>query len=223
LDADYPFYLVSFARCLTVEALQEVLINQIPGVCINIFKGNAQQWLSKVSLASLDCIVFAIGNPTEERYLAQLLRAQGLRVPAVITWLEALGLGGHAIGFIPNTKGCMDCLFRTPEGVLSLSPRVSFIAEGQVVSKNLTGCAGSFIPYSAIHSKKTALLASEITLQLMNDKLAPIYHYWQGNDTLALQEGIKTSEWYTRSMALNQKEVSNAIFRTTCDICGASA
>lgn len=202
-----------------VSGVQQELMRKYPGVVASSRLQGALSWLLEKGPQQLDGLVIAIGVPTIERKLVRHLRKSGATFPVVVTWLEALDLGGHAIGISPTGQGCLDCLYRDDEGADSLYLRVSFLAHGQVVTKNLTGCASTFVPYGAIQSRKTALLAAELMLDLLRGELAPQYRYWVGKGKIAAAQGLHTTPWFTNAHTADDEAISRHLFAQPCPTC----
>jgi molybdopterin/thiamine biosynthesis adenylyltransferase len=201
------------------KGLQEALKSKYPGLVTNAVFGDAKKWLAELKQNTVSIIVIAIGNPSIERYLTQQIRISHKADGIVVTWLEPLGLGGHAISISTNGEGCLDCVYRDSEKQPSLYPIVSFIEPGQSVSKNLTGCLGSFIEYSALHSKKTAIIAIELIQRQITGDLSPYYAYWVGNASQARRNNITPSYWHSIAEKRNQSEISKEIFEPSCASC----
>lgn len=201
------------------KGLQEALKYKYPGSTINAIEGDAKKWVSEIKQETVSIIVIAVGNPSLERYLVQQIKMTHVAESIVITWLEPLGLGGHAISISTAGEGCLDCVYRDAEKQSSLYPIVSFIEPGQSVSKNLTGCLGSFIEYSALHSKKTAIIAVELVQRQIAGNLNPHYAYWVGEDFLARKHNITPSYWHSIAENRNPSEISKDIFEPSCISC----
>lgn len=178
-----------------VDALEAELKSKYPGLEIAKHKGSASGWLKPGNIKDVSAVVIAVGQPTIERDYAKDLKKELPGIPVVVTWMEPLGLGGHVVALSPNGEGCLDCVYRDDENQPCLHPSVSFIEPHQIVSRNLTGCIGTHVPYSALHSRRTALLATEVVMAQLEGDLAPVYTYWVGKDRMATEAGIKTSSW----------------------------
>ena len=202
-----------------VAGVEKELMRKYPGVIVAARNQMAQPWLRNGGPQQVDGIIIAIGVPTVEREFMRYLRGSGATIPVVLTWLEPLDLGGHAVGLSTTGQGCLDCLYRDDEGAASLYPRISFLASGQVVTKNLTGCASTFIPYGAIQSRRTALLAAELMLDLLRGENAPQYRYWLGKGKLAAAESLRTNPWFATARTADQDAVSAHLFAEFCSTC----
>ncbi|MCC2636494.1 MAG: UBA/THIF-type binding protein [Moraxellaceae bacterium] len=176
-----------------VEALKQELESKRTGLDVQVFVGTAEQWLQDPQRrAGCDTIVLATGQLALERTITRRAFDEGWPQLLVSTWLEPLGLGGHVMASRSGVIGCLECL-HTDIGGSRPDTRVAFLKSGQAVSRNITGCGGRFMPYSALHATETALLASKVVLAG-----EPGYRCWAGDATVALAEGFELMPWHAR-------------------------
>lgn len=190
-----------------------------PGVKVQEVADWAEVWLKTANFSDVDGIVFAFGLPSLERSLASAIReTAGKRLPMVFTWLDPLDLGGHSVVLFTEGPGCLDCLYRDDEGVVSLAARTSFLEPNQAVSKNLTGCSSVFVPYGALQSRRTGLMAAEHLLSSMDD-IGPSYRYWIGDGTVAREQGLRTTSWWEEAKHVSISDASQRVFGRPCRRC----
>lgn len=176
-----------------VEALKQELETKRSGLDVQVFVGTAEQWLQDPHRrARCDTIVLATGRLALERTITRRAFDEGWPQLLVSTWLEPLGLGGHVMASRAGVMGCLECL-HTDIGGSRPDTRVAFLKSGQTVSRNLTGCGGRFMPYSALHATETALLACKVVLAG-----EPGYRCWAGDPSAALAEDLELMPWHTR-------------------------
>jgi hypothetical protein len=204
------------------DALAARLQARYPGVRAWSHRECAEQWLP-ARTTEFDAFVIAVGHPTRERALNEQLAERGKLHAIVTTWIEALGLGGHVVGFRSDASGCLDCLYSDAEGMAQLRPRTAFVAEGQRVTRNLTGCAGGFTPYSALHSRRTALLAAEVVLEYLQGRASAAYRFWRGDDRDAATAKVATTDWFATAATCSQVDAERAAFAVRCVRCRAMA
>lgn len=138
----------------------------------------------------------------------------------LFTWLEPLDLGGHSVLTWTQGDGCLDCLYRDDEGESSLLSRIAFLAPNQPVSKTITGCGGNFVPYGALQSRRTALMAAEHILSALSGKAGPSYRYWAGEGIAAAQLNLKMTPWWNEARSkLPSEEQSKRAFGRPCKKC----
>jgi hypothetical protein len=202
-----------------VYGLKDELMAKYPGLQVLPIANGARTWLAQSDLKNVDGIVFALGMPTLERDLAKHLRESGRDVPLVHTWLEPLDLGGHSVLVRSAGEGCLECIFRDDEGVSTLVPQTAFLAPGQKVSRSLTGCASFFVPYGAIQSRRTALLAAEQMLSALTKPCQPRYDFWAGTGEAANDNSLKTTPWWHRAKSTSAEAATRQLFGRSCRNC----
>lgn len=190
-----------------------------PGIRVTEVTNWAQEWLKTANFDDIDAVVFAFGLPTLERSFCQAIRFKAKRrIPMLFTWLEPLDLGGHSVVTWTDEPGCLDCLYRDDEGQESLQGRTAFLEPNQAVSKNLTGCSSVFVPYGALQSRRTALMAAEHLLSALTVP-EPSYRYWVGDGRVAAEQGLRTTPWRDEARTLSFEEASQRVFGRPCKRC----
>lgn len=205
---------------MKAEALSTELLRKYPGLNVKVSTTSGHHWLKQIDAERVDTIVVAIGAPASDRKLANQIRSRGLACTVTVTWLEAFGLGGHVISLPPSGHGCLDCVYHDEDGNPALHPYVSFLAPGQKVSRTISGCLGTFIPYSSMHSRRTALLATEAVMQQLNGNTSAKYDFWVGSDELANAALIETTAWFKRANSVGSKVATQSVFGHHCPTCG---
>lgn len=169
-------------------------------------------------LNSYDLIVVAIGSPTHERLFHEYVVKAQIKAPILYTWLEGYGIGGHTVLDIPNKKGCLRCAYvESNTGIRGLASNLNFIEPNQNIVKNYAGCGEMFIPYGAISSTQTALIAADIAVNYLNGKLTQSTKIsWSGDSTDSENEGLKlTSRYHNFQSSLKKQRLEHPL----CDVC----
>lgn len=208
-------------------ALQYMLERRYPGLRITPVCTTGQVWIKTADLSKYDGIVFALGAPSVERSFSKLLNKHQQALPVVFTWLETLDLGGHSILMWTGAEGCLNCVYRNDEGEASLSSRTTFLEPNQPVTRNLTGCSGAFVPYSALQARHTGLMAAEHMLSSLssfgNDITLhnPSYRFWVGKGELAVQHGLRTTPWFQSASKTSFDDATRQVIGRPCSHCRA--
>ncbi|WP_339465744.1 ThiF family adenylyltransferase [Pseudomonas lurida] len=209
------------------KGLQLVLERRYPGLKITPVCTTAQNWLKTANINTYDGIVLAFGSPSIERSFSRVLKDKRFDLPIVFTWLEALDLGGHSVLMWTKGEGCLDCAYRDDEGQPCLASRTSFLEPNQPVTRNLTGCAGAFVPFGPIQARRTGLLAAEHILSAMtsvaagNQERDPSYRFWVGEGRTAAQHGLRTTPWFQTARTTLPEDATRKIFGRACRHCRA--
>ena len=186
-----------------------------------------------IRLGDYDLIVLALGNPTVELDINQQVHTLPNGPLAVFTWVEPLGLGGHAL--LTNNGadgGCFECLY-TPSSAQTesgddvegadepLKNRAAFAAYGQSFGRALSGCGSLHTPYGALDAAQTALTASRLAVEALTGKEPgnPL-RSWKGDAAAFTAAGFRVS---TRFGATGDGlERQRYLYRAErCQVCGA--
>lgn len=196
-----------------------------PGLKVTPVCETAQKWLKTADLSKYDGIVVAFGAPSVERSFSRAFKARRPDLPIIFTWLEALGLGGHSVLMWGRGEGCLECLYRDDEGQQDLASRNCFLEPNQPVTRNLTGCSGAFVPFGALHARRTGLLAAEqmlTALAVTNSEQNPAYDFWVGEGHFATEQGLRTTRWFQVARTISKEQASQQVFGRPCKHCRQS-
>jgi hypothetical protein len=203
-----------------VVGLKFQLETHYPGLKVTRHATNGHDWLRGADLSDVDAVVFALGLPTLEQAFSCALRKKNMQMPMLFTWLEPLDLGGHSVLTWTQGEGCLHCLYRDDEGVPSLQSRIAFLAPNQPVSKTITGCGSVFVPYGALQSRRTALMAAEHILSALSGTTGPSYRYWAGEGKAASEQNLQTTPWWDAARTIvPSDEQSKRAFGRPCKHC----
>jgi molybdopterin/thiamine biosynthesis adenylyltransferase len=208
-----------YIRYNKAAALSSQLKSRFPYISIN----SIDEKIVKLSplLIDMDVVVDATGEPTLSRQLNVQRHSVSNNAPILVTtWLEPMGLGGHAILSDGKYNGCLSCLYHKDNSETLIS-RTNFISENQVVTRNLTGCGGSFVPFGAIDAIKTSEIATRMILDVMSSEHNDYerYQWWCGSDDIAKENNIKTTEWYAECMNTDVSEQVDSLISEGCPVC----
>ena len=204
------------------HALSAQLRMQFPWLsCLAEHNKKLLDYRSYDALREYDLVVIAIGSPTHER-MFHTKHAQLISPPPVIyTWLEGYGIGGHAILDIPKSLGCLRCAYvDIKEENPGLASNLNFFKANQSVVKNHAGCGDMYIPYGAIHSTQTALIASDLAIQYLEGKCKESTKVsWKGDERETLKQGIELS---SRFELFNASLKQMPLHHHLCNTCNPS-
>lgn len=124
-----------------------------------------------VRLSRYDLIISALGEPTLNLEINRLLYQNGICTPFLCCFNEPYGIGGHSIIVNIDKDSCLECLYTSCTSNEQVTFRGSFVEENQNFSKNMSGCAGSFVPYSNLDSQQTAICVARMAIDVLNGKI----------------------------------------------------
>ncbi len=190
-----------------ILALKRLIEQKLPYININAiskYSDNIENLISNhiIDFRQFDLVICALGNPTVELHLNEYFHKTYNMPPVIFTWLEAYGIGGHAI--LTNNcgqNGCLKCLYTDPFDKNSpLRNRASFAAADQFFAKQISGCGSVYLPYGSLDSVQTAVIATRLAIDVLcnREKDNPVLS-WKGNSDLFLDSGFKLSEHYSLS------------------------
>ena len=223
-SADNTFrHVLGFPRkgMTKVEALRVELRAKYPYVQVTAINATIQAAHRKgdVQWNNFDLLIAATGNPTVELWLNTQLHSAGVRTPAVFTWLEAYGIGGHALLTHPGTVGCLQCLYTDPDEP-QLVNRAAFAQAGQKFSMSLAGCSARHTPYGSLDAARTAETATRLAVRALlgRETKAPLIS-WKGDAEDFLAAGFQLAPRYGASEEqLFRNRYSYLTY--TCPVCG---
>jgi len=158
----------------------------------------AQAFLSEPNrLASYNLIISALGEPTLNLEINRLLKTHDINVPFICCFNEPYSIGGHVIITNLSMSSCLQCLYSDPVSGELIPFRGSLVSPGQNFKRSLSGCAGSFVPYSVLDSKQTAIFTVRKAVEVLNGQLAHNQLFsWKGDASLLQSQGFKPSKVY---------------------------
>lgn len=203
-----------------VTGIEKELTKSLPALKVEIRASKVQDVLSKERdfVSSSDAILVATGDEALDRVLNELLIGGP---PTVFSWIEPLGIGGHALLIRANkgNQGCFECLYEPVDGA-RIGNVASFVAHGQELGRSFAGCAGRFMPYSALDAIRTATEATRLIVEtLIGTTKKNTLLSWFGNSQDLTAAGFRTSD-RVRHFALGGALRNTDFKRLGCRICG---
>ncbi|MDD2887630.1 MAG: ThiF family adenylyltransferase [Aliarcobacter sp.] len=192
-----------------VKLLEKQIKKDIPYIKVNPKFNKFNNLLEDKDLLDSDIIIVAVGSPMESIDINMKLKKLGLN-KVIFCWNEADGVGGHSVS-LDLEKSCYECLYTNDEGFNNFN-ELSFLELGQNISKNLTGCAGVFTPFSYLDSSSTALLASKQCIEMLINNLHSQALSWKTLSNI----NLKVTQ---RFMDSNLQEVKSLESKSKCRIC----
>ena len=207
-----------------VAALREELRTKYPYVQVTAVDDSIQAAHRKgaVQWNDFDLLLAATGNPTVELWLNAQVHHPAVRTSALFTWLEAYGIGGHALLTHAGTAGCLQCLYTDPEES-QLANRAAFAQAGQKFSMSLAGCSARHTPYGSLDAARTAEMAARLAVQALSKReaAAPLMS-WKGDAEDFLAAGFRLAPRHGVSEEVLRQNRYRYL-APTCPVCGPYA
>jgi molybdopterin/thiamine biosynthesis adenylyltransferase len=207
-------------------AIQQALKVQLPFIDVQAIPVSIEAALDQhlIGLHDFDLIVSALGNPTAELALNERAHRDA-GPPIVFTWLEPLGIGGHAVLTGHRAEhGCFMCLYTYSDDTNGpLHNRAAFGREGQQYGRSLAGCSNLYTPYGALDAARTAELAARLSIDtLIGREQRNILRSWKGDKTAFSEAGFELSERYR--FTEDELRRQGASYKSArCPVCGDQA
>jgi molybdopterin/thiamine biosynthesis adenylyltransferase len=204
-------------------AMKQALTAQLPFIDVGAIPETIEAAFEQdlIRLNDFDLIVSALGNPTAELALNERVR-RNAGSPIVFTWLEPLGIGGHALLTGQHGEpGCFACLYTRTDGSDGpLQNRAAFGQEDQKYGRSLAGCNNLFTPYGALDAIRTSELAARLVLDaLSGHEQSNVLRSWKGDATAFTEAGFELSGRYRFTEdELRRQEASYP--SAGCTVCG---
>jgi SAM-dependent methyltransferase len=188
-----------------VEGLKAEIEAMLPYVRVTPIAETIEHTLVEdtVDLTTFDLVVSATGKPTVDLEVNARLKVVPGGPPAIFTWLEPLGLGGHALlTGNADKRGCFECLFTPSDGDAEreLDNRASFAAPGQVFGRALTGCGSLHTPYGSADAVQTAVLTARLAADVLTGREGgnPL-RSWKGDSSDFTRAGFHVSPRFEKA------------------------
>ena len=215
----HPLSVWDVGRGKTV-ALKHELIRRYPWADISADSRRLEDFQDGQFLQSFDLVAIAIGSPNEERTFADFCRRHDNAVPVLNCWLEACGIGGHAILSIPRRKGCWHCAYvDLVTRRRGLTSSLNFLEPGQMVVRSQGGCGAGFLPYNGIAANCTATMAADLAVQFLSSQLGQSSKVsWKGNELEATRASLRLTQ---RCQTFSDSLRILPLYDENCDLCAA--
>ncbi len=203
---------------LKAKALANEIAGRHPWAEVKYLSKRLEELRDSALLRPFDLVVVAIGSPTVERVFAEFCRHECLPVPVMNSWLEAYGIGGHAILAVPRQRGCWHCAYVNPSTLEhGLTSNLNFLEPGQIVMSSLGGCGTQFLPYSGIAASCTATMAAGLAVDFLGGEVAASSKVsWKRGGALPTSASLETT-WRYRHFAESLQVMP--LYDDNCDLC----
>lgn len=211
---------MEFAGWYKTKAMIRYMKRSIPFVDIKSYEDTIEHLAENllIDMNEYDLIISATGNHNVNRWLNKFLYENKIDAPAIYLWNEVLGIGNHAIYINRKNKGCFECLIgRSEDGIYD---KTSYCERGQSFVKKFNGCCSTFVPFGAIHSLKSVIIAVELVIKYFVGQLNEnIIISQKGDDLYFKEEGLKTSCKYKNQINTIAKIEGDKFVNNKCECC----
>ncbi|MEX2375642.1 MAG: ThiF family adenylyltransferase [Dehalococcoidia bacterium] len=205
------------------EAMAKELRLQLPYVEVEGIAQDVVGALSsgRIQLDQFDLVVAATGNPTVEMFMEGELHRLEQRPKAIYSWVEPMGIGGHAVlTGVPEGRGCLRCLFTARvEGLPDLHNRLAFAEQGVSYGRALSGCGSLHMPFGSLDALRTAEISVRLAIQSLQGEVKEnVAVSWRGEATEFRGQGHHTTPRYEMDSDKTELKVSD-FDNPRCPVC----
>lgn len=191
------------------KALENYLSKNLPHIETEVITKPVEEIIEGKELKNADIIISAIGSPAKNLFLNQKFKVLNYK-KIIYCWNEALSVGGHALA-VNLDSSCYECQFWNEDG-FSLTSPFNLVSSGQHLTKNLTGCAGVFTPFSYLDSSQTAMIAARLCLEVINSDSVNKIASWKNKN----EPGIQLTERYYEMELLEEHTYTKSSYCENC-------
>jgi hypothetical protein len=200
---------LNMPKSTKVNLLKYQITKDIPYINVKSISKNFDNTFNDNKVLNSDIIIVAVGSPMVNLDINSKLKKLGIN-NVIFCWNEANSVGGHSVA-LSLEKSCFECLYTNEEG-FSLNNELSFVETGQNISKNITGCGGTFTPFSYLDSSQTAILASRQCIEMLTKGLHSQALSWKTLSSVS----VKVTERFSES-AFQELKVLKP--KSKCRVC----
>lgn len=212
-----------FNTFLKVDAMRVALLARFPFLTVEPLAHRSQFALPNLNLSEFDLVVDATGDTTHHLFLAPVIRSLPAsdRPAFMLSWLEPLGLGGHAVTVMPGRPGCPRCLFTEPAYPMFNVAAFSF--PYQNLGRDDLGCGTYHTPFSDLDAVRTAEMAVRTAIRvLLGQESSSRLRSWKGDPSLFLAAGHRLAPRFEKE---SEQVMAQGIeyADTRCQLCHGAA
>lgn len=192
-------------------ALSHFLQKEFPHIEVEAVPKRVEEIVEGIELSNADVIISAVGSPTMNLFLNSKFKHLNYK-KIIYCWNEAASVGGHALA-VNLDSTCYECQFWGGGDGFSLISPLNLVVPGQHLTKNLTGCAGVFTPFSYLDSSQTAMITARLCIEVIAGAVVNKTVSWKNTNA----SGLQLTERYNNMESLEEKSYKNS---PDCEICG---
>jgi hypothetical protein len=206
-----------------VEGLRLEIERLWPFVVVKEHHADALRWLREHpgGFCDYDLVISALGNPTIEQRINEVIHRGPSSPPAVFAWLEPLGIGGHVLVTHGGSAspGCFECLYHRTGDPEALVCRTAFATPGGQYTHDVMGCGSQYMTFGDLDAQKTASQVARWAIELLRGGMVEnSLLSWKGPVDAFAAAGFTTTPRY--DLVAGEESLRGAEFaRFDCPIC----
>lgn len=210
-------------RGMKVEGLKLEIERLWPFVKVVPHTADVLGWMREhpAGFRDYDLVISAIGNPTIEQQVNEVIHADASAPPVMFAWLEPLGLGGHVLlaHVGAASRGCFECLYHHAGEEGALACRTAFATPGGRYTRDTMGCGSQHMAFADLDAQKTAAYVARRAVDLLRGTATEgELISWKGDADAFRAAGFTTTPRYDQGPA-EEALPGGAIVRPDCPVC----
>lgn len=203
---------ISYVDINKARALKLYLDHNNPYLNLRDLNDNILNLVNKniIKFSDYDMIISVTGNQTLNLWLDNYLKEYNINIPVIYAWNEPLDIGCHAC-FISNEYNShySDLFYRDME-TRALYNRYSYCKNNQNITKNYSGCGGTFIPYGTEVSIQSAIMVLDLIKRWISNRISTnLVVSVKGNGFFFEKAGFEVSEFYNNQENIKEEQELN--------------
>lgn len=205
------------------EALVQYFKKNIPHLNLKAVDGNVRDLIvdGSIALTEYDLIISAMGNHNINRWLNKVVHTQNVDATVFYVWNEPLDIGCHVAVIQSTRAGCYECFFKRNEQTQELYDATAYCNPGQNITKNFTGCSGSFVPYGSTVSLKSSTLCMEWVSRMLDGRCNDnVLISFKGGSYYFKKAGLMVSNVFVNQSNDLEIKIGSQFQDNSCEVCG---
>lgn len=214
---------IEYVGLYKAEALVQHFKKNIPHLNIKAVDDNVQDLITdgSIALTEYDLIVSATGNHNINRWLNKVVHTQNVDATVFYVWNEPLDIGCHVAVMQSTHAGCYECFFKRNEQTQELYDTTAYCAHGQNITKNFSGCSGSFVPYGSTVSLKSSTLCMEWVSRVLDGRCNDnVLISLKGDGYYFKKAGYMVSNVFVNQAHELEITIGSRFRESSCEVCG---
>ncbi len=184
-------------------ALDKHLKNNVPDISVKSLVDRIEDLAMEesVDFSNYDFVLAATGNHNVNRWINNYIKTNEIKVPVVYTWNEPLDIGCHVLFIDYSSGGDFESIFSSDEN--GEYDKTAYCCSNQIITRNQSGCGGSFIPYGSEVSIQSAMLTVDILKQFYTRRIAcDLLISCKGNGFFFHRAGLEHTNRYDNQLEM---------------------
>lgn len=205
------------------EALVAYLRKNMPHIKLKSLDEEIRAMVDEesINLSDFDIIISATGNHNINRWINKVVNEKRITAPIMYVWNEPLDIGCHVAILQSCNKGCYECFFDRNNCTNELYDVTAYCKAGQKITRNFSGCGGSYVPYGSTVSIKTTAICIDWISRICDGRYNQnVLISMKGDGYYFKKAGFNVSDVYEDQIKEFEIKTGEEFCRSNCEVCG---